>query len=75
MARTRAQDHPDVPKPTYTLNGSMPRGRITTTTEVHKQTAERKDNKREAEDVEGASGEKAKDKQVPASKDRISDIT
>lgn len=68
MARTRAQEHPDAPKPNYASEGSKPQGHITTTAGDHQKTTERKEKKRKVEDMEKASREKAEDQQAPATR-------
>lgn len=68
MARTRAQDHPDAPKPKYASEGSKLQGHITATAGDHQKTNRCKVKKRKVEDMEKASREKAEDQQAPASK-------
>ena len=65
MARTRAQENPDAPKPTYVPEGSKPQGRTTAKARDQKTTKGVQDKKRK---LENAGGEKANDAQAPASK-------
>ena len=64
MARTRAQEHPDAPKPKYAPEGSKP-SRPTTAKVDGQQLNVPKDRKRKPEEH---GGEKAKDGQTPTSK-------
>ena len=65
MARTRAQENPNAPKPEYAAEGSKPKGRNTAKVGDHKKANGFKDKKRKLED---AGEEKAKDRQAPVSK-------
>ena len=66
MARTRAQEHRNAPKPEYAPKGSKPQGRATA--RDHKDKTGHKDKKRKAEAIENTDGEEVKDPQFPASK-------
>lgn len=68
MARTRAREYPDAPKPRHAPEGPKPQERKTATAGDHQETVGRKDKKRKVEDVEKGGGEKAKDQQAPGSK-------
>ena len=67
MARTRAQEHPDAPKPSYAPEASRPQGRTSTATKAgdKKPANESKHKKRKLQE---ANGEKKKERQAPASK-------
>ena len=65
MARTRAQENPDAPKPEYTPEGSKPQGRPTAKAGNNKKANEPKDKKRKPEN---AGGEKREEAQAHASK-------
>lgn len=68
MARTRAQDYSDGPKSTHAPEESKPQQRTTAKAGDHKKATGSKDKKRKVEDVDKASGEKAKDEQGAGSK-------
>ena len=63
MARTRAQEHPNTPKPEYAPKGSKPQGWATA--RDHKDKTGHKDKKRKAEAIENTDGEDVKDPQCP----------
>lgn len=65
MARTRAQEYPDAPKPEYAPERSRPQGRTTAKAGDKKKTDGTKDKKRK---LEAPSGEETKNGQTPASK-------
>ena len=66
MARTRAQEHPNAPKPEYAPKESKPQGRATAGD--HKDKTGHKDKKRKAKAIENTDGEAMKDPQCPPSK-------
>ena len=68
MARTRAQEHPDAPKPEYAPSQSKPQGHAAARGGDQKKPVAKKDKKRKVEDVDKASVKKAKNEQAPASK-------
>lgn len=65
MARTRAQEHPDAPKPGYAPEGPRPQGRTTARAGNNKKTNGTKDKKRKLQE---SSGEETKNGRTPASK-------
>ena len=65
MARTRAQEHSDAPKPEYAPEGPKPQRRPTAKAEDNKKANGPKDKKRKSKN---ASGEKTEEGQAPASK-------
>ena len=67
MARTRAQEHPDAPKPSYAPEGSRLQGRTSTAAKArdNKPANEPKHKKRKLQE---ANGETRKERQAPASK-------
>ena len=68
MARTRAQEHPNAPKPEHAPKGSKPQGRTPATAGDHKDKTGHKDKKRKAKAIENSDGEDVKDLQCPPSK-------
>ena len=68
MARTRAQEHPNAPKPEYAPKGSKPQGRTLATARDHNDKTRHKDKKRKAKAIENTDGEDVKDQQCPTSK-------
>ena len=65
MARTRAQEHPDAPRPRYAPEGSKPEGSRVSKPGDTKKVNEPKDKKRKLEE---ASEDRAKKRQASASK-------
>ena len=72
MARTRAQEHPDVPKPECAPEGSKLQRRTTAKAGDNKKANRPKDKKRKLEE---ASGEKIIEGQAPASKKTKTAVT
>ena len=68
MARTRAQEHPNAPKPEYAPKGLKPQGRTLATAGAHNDKTGHKDKKRKAKAIEKTDGEEEKDSQCPPSK-------
>ena len=68
MARTRAQEHPNAPKPEYAPKESKPRAPIQATARDRDDKTGYKDKKRKTKAIEKTDGEDVKGQQYPPSK-------